>query len=150
LSRTESPELGLLGSLAVRFFSDPPAAPDNQGSSGSGASSDRSMLQGIAGGWGGENGANEGEASESKALGGSSILDSWSEAVDALSSFSLSSEELAELQNQIVESPSLIRFVTALGDINARALFVLKVRNWVVLFHNVLPCTSFPIFFYLS
>jgi hypothetical protein len=27
---------------------------------------------------------------------------------------------------------------------------VLKVRNWVVLFHNVLPCTSFPIFFYLS
>ena len=107
------------------------------------------MLQGIAGGWGGENGANEGEASESKAPGGSSILDSWPEAVDAMSSFSLSSEEL-ELQNQIMESPSLIRFVTALGDINARALFVLKVRNWVVLFHNVLPCTSFPIFFYLS
>ena len=104
------------------------------------------MLQGIAGGWGGENGANEGEASESKAPGGSSILDSWSEAVDALSSFSLPSEELAELQNQIVESPSLSRFVTALGDINARALFVLKVRNWAVLFHNVLPSTPFPTF----
>ena len=61
-------------------------------------------------------GANEGKASsESKVPGGSSILDSWSEAVDALSSFSLPSEELAELQNQIVESPSLIRFVSALG-----------------------------------
>ena len=60
MSRTESPELGPLGSLAVRFFSDPPAAPDNQKSSGRGASSDRSMLQGIAGGWGGENGANNG------------------------------------------------------------------------------------------
>lgn len=138
--------MGPASDLAIQFLSNAESQPEGRSSNsaGSGSEGGAGMLQSILErGFGGGSSGTESASSAASDLGRSVVerwgvpsasseegspIGSWFESLINISS----GEELESLQQSLAQSPILIRFAKALGDLNAQALYVLKVGASVV------------------